>query len=79
MLDHNVEASPDAAALPPLVAARRLRRAVEPGGFAAQFPQAAALCSPKLLETGMEWTNGSDGGWGCGWVGQKRVPKNVGI
>lgn len=37
-------------ALAPLVTAQRLRYALEPNGFAAQFPQAAGLCSHDLLK-----------------------------
>lgn len=37
-------------ALAPIVTAQRLRYALEPNGFAAQFPQAAGLCSHDLLK-----------------------------
>lgn len=37
-------------ALPPILSSWRLRHAIEPNGFAAQFPHAAGLCNRELLD-----------------------------
>lgn len=37
-------------ALPPILSSWRLRHAIEPNGFAAQFPHDAGLCNRELLD-----------------------------
>ena len=50
LLDVSPQDTEGCKALPPILSSWRLRHAIEPNGFAAQFPHAAGLCNRELLD-----------------------------